>query len=210
MHTTSLSRMRMTATEAGTPSGSDRGQACRGICGYTLVEALATMVIVLLITMGVATGIGFAQRQFGASMTTSESKVLYSTLENAIRNEICYADMVVYDGSDVRFTSLNYSREEGSDPTWRIVAVDGDGNLSTDGRGEIALYRDGEGGGSIIERLLAGTAYTRGMTASVSTARDADDDRLVYVDLTIYDGHGQVAVTGEFVVKTVNTTVATL
>lgn len=198
----------MTAKVALTGSEPPTGRS-RHTSGYTLVESLVALIIVSLITMCVATGVSMAQRQFTLSMASSESKVLYSTLENLIRNEIAYADIVTYEGGDVWFSSLNYANEGGDNPTWKLVAVDEHG-VSSDGRGEIALCREGTDGQPVLERLLASTAYTRGMTASVSTSVSGGTGgkpTLAVVSLSIYDGTGLELISEDFSVRPQNTEV---
>ncbi len=65
--------------------------AKRRLCasrGFTLVETLATLAIVALITMAMSTGVAFATKQFTESVTVSEGKVLQSTLKASISNEL--------------------------------------------------------------------------------------------------------------------------
>ena len=175
--------------------------------GYTLVEALVTLLIVLLVTAGVAGGVAFAQRQFEQSIAISESKVLYSTLENAIRNEIAYADLVSVDGDAVRFTSMNYADESGEDPMWELATVDGE-SISTDGKGEVALVRNGTGG-LIMARLLPSTAYTHGMSASVDAeeATIGTETPAIKVLLKIYSASDTEMLNEEFAVIPENATI---
>lgn len=176
--------------------------------GYTLVEALVTLLIVLLVTAGVAGGVAFAQRQFERSIALSESKVLYSTLENAIRNEIAYADLISAEGGTVRFTSMNYADESGEDPMWELAAVDGD-HMATGGRGEIALVRNGTGG-LIMARLLPSTAYTREMTASVDTEETTigGETPAIKVSIGIYSASGSEMLGEDFTVIPENAAIA--
>lgn len=58
--------------------------------GMSLGETLCAIIILLLATGGMAGGIQFATQEFSKSMIQSESKVLYSTLQSAIKNELEY------------------------------------------------------------------------------------------------------------------------
>lgn len=181
----------------------------RGQGGYTLVEAVVTLLIVVMVTMCVATGVAFAQRQFDLSMAMSESKVLCSTLENAIRNEIRYANIVDARGGAVRFTSLNYADTSGEDPTWEL-GVERNGIVVPGGYGEVVLHRTGADG-EIVSELLPSTAYTRGMTAAVGTGvtADAEGRKAVEVTLSVYNGKGEELLSEEFSVLPENTDVMT-
>jgi len=61
--------------------------------GMSLAETLCAIIILLLATGGMAGGIQFATQEFSKSMIRSESKVLYSTLESAIKNELQYVSV---------------------------------------------------------------------------------------------------------------------
>ena len=183
--------------------------ANRGQGGYTLAESVVTLLIVVMVTMCVATGVAFAQRQFNASMQMSEPKVLCSTLESAIRNEICYATLVDASGGAVRFTSANYADASGENPMWEL-GVSRDGVIVPGGRGEAVLHRVGDGG-TIVSPLLPETAYSRGMTVSVATgiSRDGEGRSAVRVTLHAYDNKGEELAEDVFSVVPANTEVRT-
>jgi len=81
--------------------------------GMTLVEILAAMAIMLLVTSGLVTCITIATKQYQLSMQDSEAKILFTTLYNYITNELSYADYIddsSVDGVDFYFSNSNKSK----------------------------------------------------------------------------------------------------
>lgn len=62
--------------------------------GFTLVEMLCTIVIILLISALVVTGVQLGVRSYHRSVSDSEAQVLCSTLTTAISDELRYAGTV--------------------------------------------------------------------------------------------------------------------
>jgi Tfp pilus assembly protein PilV len=56
--------------------------------GYSLAESLLALLIILLLSAGIAGGVAFAVRQYNEAMIRSEAKVLCSSLSNVLRNEL--------------------------------------------------------------------------------------------------------------------------
>lgn len=99
-------------------SGSLRRLRKRG--GYSIAETLLVVLILALLSSGIAAGVSFAVRQYNAAMVRSESMVLTSTLTSIIRNELS----IIRGGSTVTvgaenkldtFFSKNYSSENNDD-----------------------------------------------------------------------------------------------
>ena len=59
--------------------------------GFTLTETLVTLLIVSLLSMAIAVGIGAAARVYKESVAMSESQLLASTLSKAMMDELRYA-----------------------------------------------------------------------------------------------------------------------
>ena len=83
--------------------------------GFTLAEALVTVLIVLLVTAGLSVGVAFAARQYTASMNVSEAKMLESTLATVISNELEQTTSIVL-GS--RSGEESYEVEKFYSPTY--------------------------------------------------------------------------------------------
>lgn len=56
--------------------------------GYTLAESLIAILLIALISMGLATGVAFGVRQYNNSVTRSEARILCSTLTSVITDEL--------------------------------------------------------------------------------------------------------------------------
>ncbi len=78
-----------------------------------MAETLVALLIVSLLSMGIATGVAFGTYQYKQSVIRSESKVLCSTLSSIIRNELLNAN-VVYSGTPMGFDSRNYTVTDSS------------------------------------------------------------------------------------------------
>ena len=132
----------------------------------------------------------------------SESKVLYSTLENILRNELSYADTIVVSDGTVLFTSSNYSSSQynadGGEyaKCWHVGAEGG----------HIVLLRDM----SPSQPLITDSAYTYDMTASVQVTASPDNS-YIHVVLSIYDKNGNPLIENEpFDVRPLNTTIMSM
>lgn len=174
--------------------------------GFTLVEALVTLLIVTLLTTGVATGVAFAQRQYVKAIVTSESKVLYSTLETILRHELSYTDSIKEDASGVVwFYGVDYSYAIGEDSYFKVIVSDENGNEIAYNRGELALSRDTDSDQFKPQQLVSSTAYTNGMTAGASLSIESSGGtEYVRVDLIIYNNEGTALIHEPFDVVPLN------
>ena len=83
--------------------------------GYTLAETLITVLLVGIVSMGVATAMAFAGRQYRASLMASDAKVLCSTLTSVIQSELSNTPKIrLADASGTldSFYSRGYAHEE--------------------------------------------------------------------------------------------------
>ena len=64
--------------------------------GFTLTEALATVIVVGLVSAGLATAVTVGSQQFSRSMAMSESRVLCSIIEQDMKNDLTYATNIVW------------------------------------------------------------------------------------------------------------------
>ena len=100
--------------------------------GFTLVEMISTLAIVVLITMLVAVGVSLATRTYSQSVELSEAKVLHSTLSSVISNELAQTSTIKPDPKTPvdggyrlgKFFSRNYGveRSEGE----FVIVLDSD------------------------------------------------------------------------------------
>lgn len=166
----------------------------------SLGETLCAIIILLLATGGMAGGIQFATQEFSKSMVQSESKVLYSTLQSAIKNELEYVSVV--------------PNTDGV-----VISVDGDGGFTT-----VGSYKVGDNNCKLVKNedgFLAsedlGTGDTRllvnkgvysqgayGFSADVVTYYNPAG-RYFRINLKIYQGsHSQPIINGFFDVFAMN------
>lgn len=124
--------------------------------GLTLTELLVAMLILSLVTVGVATGISASLRVYRQATETSDAQMLTSTLSTALMDELRYA-RDVSGTDDPIFTSGTFGENVSVEVLDGLVTVGG-------------------------EKLLGSTAYAglRARTADVTYA-----DGVFHVDLTI-------------------------
>lgn len=91
----SRTRQRVSSIETfGETKGMMRKQRNiqRGKAGFTLVETLAVLVVITLITMVVATGVPAAQRAYVAAVDSSNAQVLLNTAAMRLRDQLSVAN----------------------------------------------------------------------------------------------------------------------
>ena len=91
--------------------------------GMTLTELLVALLILSLVTVGVAAGVGTSLRVYRQATAASEAQMLASTLSAALMDELRYARDIQADGS---FTSKDFGEKA-------AVAVAADGQLTLGG-----------------------------------------------------------------------------
>ncbi len=137
--------------------------------GFTLAETLIAMLILSLVSFGMAEGIRFGVEQYRRSMMLSEARVLCSTLTSVIRGELANTTNWS-ETTPVSFYSPTYASEKGNSDrlstfisatkteSGYIEAVpDSDNGLRY---GELMLGKV-NGDGSLSGNLLLGSrAYT--------------------------------------------------
>lgn len=129
----------------------------------SLGELLCAVLILTLVSGGMASAVALGVRQYQQSMRTSEAKILCSTLETILRSELAYTTQIKLNEDDTvaQFQSQNFAIK---------------GNLSTlmtDGAGQQSGY------GHVIlancdnpdeyMNVLGRGAYTNGLLAKVDS-----------------------------------------
>lgn len=145
--------------------------------GFTLIEMLCAILVLLLVSALMVTGVQLGYRSFRKSVSFSEAQLLCSTLENSISDELRYAGTLKKDadGKVTGFFSQNYGE----------AAFAG---FSSDAKGQILL------GG---KKLLPVKAYPYGLRASVSIDGYDESARIFHVTLTITDSSGSNTLASE-------------
>lgn len=136
--------------------------------GFTLTEVLATVIILGLVTAGMATAITVGVQQFNKSMALSEGQQLYSSISRLLENDLRFSGTPDASGPVTSYQSINYSDER----TLYLEALDDDGNVvspsngETTGYGQLALCSHDDG--SVVKNYLLGrAAYNYGLRAKV-------------------------------------------
>ncbi|MBQ9545152.1 MAG: hypothetical protein IJV00_08500 [Clostridia bacterium] len=166
--------------------------------GVSLAEMLIATLLLVLVSGAMVTGVLFASTSFSKSMMRSESKVLYSTLQNVIKNELANTKTVVLgeaktDGSRRvdKFFSQNYASTLDLS-SFRVIPS---------GReyGELALGSETE-----VNRLLSSSAYTYGLGAKVEVSYFESAPERFRVVLTICSTDGTELISEPFDVVPLN------
>ncbi len=175
--------------------------------GASLLEMLCAILILLLVSGGMASGVSLANRQYDQSIRASESQILYSTLETVLKNELAYTTQIIVDslddkqsGSVKQFLSQNFAIKN----NLSTIMTD---NSGTGGYGQLLL------GNSVNPEekmnVLSKAAYTKGLLAMVTSITYSNTTHYFTVYLSIgYNGTEYYG--GEFQVKNVNETTATV
>lgn len=156
--------------------------------GFTLVEMLCTIVIILLISALVVTGVQLGVRSYHRSISDSEAQVLCSTLTTAISDELRYAGTVhltggtrtTYDMTQFSFFSQRYGDNA-------AFTVNSDGQVLLSGN-----------------KLIPSKAYAYGARARLAIEYDPSEYCFT-VTLSIYDREDSRELTNNsFEVKLLN------
>ncbi len=154
--------------------------------GFTLVELLCAIIVLLLLASLLTLGVRTAVTAFGRSMAASEAQTLLSTLRTNVSDELRYSGTVklAADGTPAGFFSRSYGE----------AAYSG---FSADERGHVLL------GG---EKLLPDRAYPHGLRAEVKlTAYDTATGTFT-VRITVYTASDPSLAQTEFETKQLNPT----
>lgn len=109
--------------------------------GMTLSEVLMAMLILSLVTVGMAAGIGASLRVYRQATEASDAQMLASTLSTALMDELRYARDIQADGS---FTSDTFGEGVSVDLTDGHVEVGGAKLLSDAAYAKLTIKKIGE------------------------------------------------------------------
>ena len=146
--------------------------------GFTLVEMLVTLVIVIMVSTMMAEVVKLGVDQYERSLRSSESKVLCSTISTILTSELSYTQEVHVDssGNVTKFQSQNFAINN------NLSMVDTDGS-GTNGYGEIVLANCEDS--SEVRNILGTGSYTRGLLAKVTTLTYNSAEHCFHVVLSI-------------------------
>ncbi len=147
--------------------------------GATITEMLAVILVVLMLSALVVTGVQLAVDTYARSVAASEAKILCSTLTSAIKNELRFAGSI-QQGDPIKY----FSPRQAADCS--LVVSEGQLKLDT---------------GTEIKNLVSSGSYTYGNQASLDILTYDPANGTFAVKLRILDASGKTLTTSEFQVK---------
>ena len=148
--------------------------------GFTLVELLCTIVVLLLVGALMVTGVQLATRIFSRSVSASEAQLLCSTLKTTVSDELRYAGTTTQTADGIAFFSQNYGESV------RFTA-DEDGHVLLGGK-----------------KLLPARSYPYGIRAEVLLTGYDAQKRLFDVTVTVTSASGAELSAASFQVRQLN------
>lgn len=146
--------------------------------GMTLTEMLAATIIMLLVSMGLASGVALSNKEFTSSIKQSEALELYSTLSSLISNELRYTSSAKYNDGEVScIFSVTYAIKNGY-PS--IVVLDDAGSEVDSEYGELAF-----GYNRTFNRIIGSASYTYNLGAKINSFTYNPGLEVFTVDLAI-------------------------
>lgn len=148
--------------------------------GFTLVEMLCSVLVLLLVSMGMATGARIAMEHFASSVSNSEAQVLCQTITTVVSDELRYSGTVDWEKNPIRFFSQNYGGEDCS--------------FGQNGDGQVTLGK---------MNLLPGKSYPYHMQAKVQVEGFQEEMRF-RVTVTVMNSGGKILAENCFDVEKLN------
>ncbi len=147
--------------------------------GFTLVELLCTIVILLLVSAAVNVGIHLAVQNYASSITNSEAHVLCGTVGDLVCDELRFGSNLTWAEEGLIFTSRNIANR-------KFVVEDGQVSLSYS---DAALAKD-----STLkpEKLLPSKAYPNGLSVDLTLTLTQNGTDIVSVQVVVRDSKGNV------------------
>lgn len=169
--------------------------------GMSLGEILVAVIMVVLVSISLVTGVILANNQLTKQMRLAEANELYTTLSSLLTNELRYTRTVNLKGSSDTvdsFYSVTYAIK---DDLVSIVNLDEDGTvINNDEYGQLALGIDSE-----FNRLVGSKAYgDYKLGARVNELKYDADSKLFTVKLDIGVIDGDSVINREFNVRAIN------
>ena len=147
--------------------------------GFTLVELLCTIVILLLVSAAVNVGIHLAVQNYASSITNSEAHVLCGTVGDLVCDELRFGSNLTWEEEGLIFTSRNIANR-------KFVVEDGQVSLSYS---DAALAKD-----STLkpEKLLPSKAYPNGLSVDLTLTLTPNGTDIVSVQVVVRDSKRNV------------------
>ena len=149
--------------------------------GFSLIELLAAIVVLSLVTGGLVTGVILSSNQYKESIRQSEASQLYNTISSLLTNELRFTNKISYkEGTNEveAIKSVSYQIDESN--LCKIFVLYESGFDAGDNYGRIAL-----GDNDKKNYLLGNAAYTNDLGAKIHRITYDETQKLFTVDLDI-------------------------
>lgn len=147
----------------------------RAKAGFTLVEMLCSVILVMLVSIGLANGVQLAVESYTRSIIHSESLVLCETLTTAVSDKLRNCKEISPDASPLQFFCEGVGKNSS-------FAVDDDGHVLLGNRAQLAQKE---------QKLLPDRAYPYGIRGSVTVDSYDADNRIFSVTVQVTDSAGK-------------------
>ncbi len=150
--------------------------------GFSLIELLAAIVILSLVTGGLVTGVILSSNQYKESIRQSEASELYNTISSLLTNELRFTNKISYKEGTTNeieaIKSVSYQIDESN--LCKIYVLYESGYDAGDDYGRIAL-----GDNDKKNYLLGNAAYTNDLGAKIHSITYDEISKLFTIDLDI-------------------------
>lgn len=147
--------------------------------GFTLVELLCTIVILLLVSAAVNVGIHLAVQNYASSITNSEAHVLCGTVGDLVCDELRFGSDYTWEEEGLIFTSRNIANRKFVVENGQVFLSYSDAALS----GDLTLKP---------EKLLPSKAYPNGLSVDLTLTLTQNGTDIVSVQVVVRDSKRNV------------------
>ena len=180
----------------------------RGAGGYSLAELLTAVLLLSILSIGVASGVSFAGRQYKRTMIVAERKVLCSTLTEIVSGELRNTPEIrlTAGGRMDSFYSRGFAHVDTDMSRFYSVRVDEKLNYTDAGEGafgQLMLGNEDENGDLVGNLLLSGAAYTKYDLQARVEVDYSRTEEMFHVTLEIRSPDGEI-MTSQFDVIPLN------
>ena len=161
----------------------------RAKAGFTLVEMLCSVVLVILVSIGLANGVQLAVESYTRSIVHSESQVLCETLTTAVSDKLRNCKEISPDAAPLQFFCEGVGKNSS-------FAEDADGHVLLGNQAQLAQNE---------QKLLPDRAYPYGIRASVTVEGYDAQSRVFTVTVQVTNAEGtETLAESEFEVRCLN------
>lgn len=150
--------------------------------GFSLIELLAAILILSLVTGGLVTGVILSSNQYKESIRQSEASQLYNTISSLLTNELRFTNKISYKEGTTNeveaIKSVSYQIDESN--LCKIYVLYESGYDAGENYGRIAL-----GDNDKKNYLLGNATYTNDLGAKIHSITYDRTQKLFTVDLDI-------------------------